>query len=178
MAALASLREDELALGAVLGEVRAVLETSAADQAMSELYVATARERLKQVAQTLADPGADLAGRSFLARLWWVDELLTALVQARTSRAGIASLGSDGGVALLDEDPPNLPPVAQDDGYELKHDTTLSVPAPGVMTNDYDPLADPITASLVSGPSHAASFTFGSDGSFTYTPSYHFVGTD
>ncbi|MCR4416051.1 MAG: hypothetical protein NUV77_26855, partial [Thermoguttaceae bacterium] len=93
---------------------------------MSELYVATARDRLKQVAETLADPWADLASRRFLARLWWVDELLTALARTRTSRVGIASLGRDGGVALLDEDPPNLPPVAQDDGYDLKHDTTLS----------------------------------------------------
>ena len=41
---------------------------------------------------------------------------------------------------------PNEPPVAQDDAYTLDEDTTLAVPAPGVLGNDTDPDADPLTA--------------------------------
>ncbi len=45
----------------------------------------------------------------------------------------------------------------------------LVVPAPGVLSNDRDADGDPLTASLVSGPSNGL-LTFNSDGSFTYTP--------
>jgi hypothetical protein len=72
----------------------------------------------------------------------------------------------------------NNPPVAIGDSYGIKHDMQLTVSAPGVKTNDYDYDGDPTTASLVTSPSHAASFTFNSNGSFNYTPAYHFVGTD
>ena len=77
--------------------------------------------------------------------------------------------------------PPNMPPVANDDPYfQTKHDTTRNVlPSEGVLNNDYDPnYGTVLTASLVSGPSHAASFTFNSNGTFTYTPAYRFVGSD
>ena len=179
LAALASLADDELALGAVLAELRTMLQTSGAAEAVTDSYVGTARDRVKDVANTLADPAADLAEWPSLARLWWVDELLTALARARIGRTMLAPPGLEGDRAsILDEGPPNVPPVAQDDGYELKHDTTLSVPAPGMLMNDYDPLGDPISAALVAGPAHAISFSFSSDGSFSYTPSHHYVGTD
>jgi len=72
----------------------------------------------------------------------------------------------------------NNAPLANNDYYSTKHDTTLTVTAPGVMSNDYDCDYDPITASVVSGPSHAAWFELNSNGSFTYTPAYHYVGDD
>ena len=62
----------------------------------------------------------------------------------------------------------NRPPVAGNDAYTVAEGGTLSVPAPGVLTNDSDPDGDPITAVLVSGPAHASSFTLNADGSFTY----------
>ena len=50
---------------------------------------------------------------------------------------------------------------------------------PGVLGNDSDPdNGDTITASLVSGPSHAVSFTLNADGSFSYTPSSNYNGND
>lgn len=73
----------------------------------------------------------------------------------------------------------NIPPVAVDDSYSTPKNTTLNVPAPGVLSNDYDPDNGPssLTAELVSGPSHGT-LTFNSDGSFVYTPNTGFSGTD
>lgn len=84
----------------------------------------------------------------------------------------------DGNVATVTIGVFNIEPVAANDTYSVKHDALLQVSAPGVKTNDYDSDGDPITASLVSGPSHAASFTFNSDGSFNYTSTYHYLGND
>ena len=42
--------------------------------------------------------------------------------------------------------------------------------APGVLGNDDDPyLGDTLTATLITGPIYASSFTLNSDGSFKYT---------
>ena len=46
--------------------------------------------------------------------------------------------------------------------------------APGVLGNDTDPDGDPLTAVLVTGPSHG-SLTLNADGSFTYTPAADFT---
>jgi uncharacterized delta-60 repeat protein len=70
-------------------------------------------------------------------------------------------------------------PVANADAYTANQDTALTVPAAaGVLANDSDPGHAPLTASLVRGPAHAASFTLNPDGSFTYTPSAGYVGPD
>jgi filamentous hemagglutinin family protein len=47
-----------------------------------------------------------------------------------------------------------------------------------VLDNDFDPEGEPITAALVDGPTHAASFTLNEDGSYSYTPESGYVGTD
>ena len=47
-----------------------------------------------------------------------------------------------------------------------------------MLTNDSDPDSSSITAVLVSGPSHAGSFTLNGDGSFSYTPAANFNGSD
>ncbi|MHC4405574.1 MAG: Ig-like domain-containing protein, partial [Planctomycetota bacterium] len=86
--------------------------------------------------------------------------------------------GQDTDEASVSIDVWNTEPVADDDYHDILHDTSIDEPAPGVMENDWDDDDDPITASLVAGPSHADSFGFNSDGSFTYTPTYHYVGTD
>ena len=63
----------------------------------------------------------------------------------------------------------NEAPVAVPDVYSVAAGGTLSVSTPGVLTNDYDPDEDPLTAVLVSGPSSALNFQFYADGSFDYT---------
>jgi hypothetical protein len=63
-------------------------------------------------------------------------------------------------------------------GYTTAEDTALPVPAAGVLTRATDPDGNPLTAILVSGPTNAASFTLNADGSFSYTPTANFTGTD
>lgn len=71
----------------------------------------------------------------------------------------------------------NRPPVAGDDAYTLDEDTVLTVPAAGVLGNDSDPEADPLTAVLVTPPAQGI-VDLAADGSFVYTPNADFFGTD
>jgi VCBS repeat-containing protein len=74
--------------------------------------------------------------------------------------------------------PTNVAPSAAGDGYTAGQGGVLTVDAgAGVLANDFDADADPISAVLVSGPAHG-SFSLNADGSFTYTPNARFFGTD
>jgi VCBS repeat-containing protein len=71
----------------------------------------------------------------------------------------------------------NSIPVAVADSYDVDEDATLNVPVPGVLGNDTDADLDALTAGLVSGPAHGA-LNLNADGSFTYTPTNNFNGSD
>jgi len=73
--------------------------------------------------------------------------------------------------------PVNDLPTAVDDSYTTDEDTPLSIPAPGVLSNDTDADGDLLTAVPGAGPTNG-SLTLNSDGSFTYTPNASFFGTD
>jgi VCBS repeat-containing protein len=87
----------------------------------------------------------------------------------------------------VESDPSNLvtitavndPPAAGGDSYSTAEDTTLTIEAPGVLTNDGDPdtTTSTLTAALVAGPEHGT-VTLNPDGSFTYTPAANFYGAD
>lgn len=77
-------------------------------------------------------------------------------------------------ITILD---PVGPPVAIDDAYELMEGETLTVPAPGVLGNDVNPLPGSMTATGASSPSHGT-LAMKPDGSFTYTPEEGFSGID
>jgi len=68
-------------------------------------------------------------------------------------------------------------PSARADVYSATQGSTLSIAAPGVLANDTDPQGYPLSALLVTNPSHG-SVTLDSDGSFTYTPSQGYLGSD
>jgi len=74
-------------------------------------------------------------------------------------------------------------PTAVDDipaegvSYVTGEDVPLNVPSPGVLGNDTDPNNDPLTASLSTPPTNGL-VSLNPDGSFTYTPSLNFNGTD
>ena len=51
----------------------------------------------------------------------------------------------------------NRAPTANLDAYSTTEDTLPDVAAPGVLANDSDPEHDPLSAVLVSGPSHGTS---------------------
>ena len=67
-------------------------------------------------------------------------------------------------------------PLAFNDRYQVDQGGTLNG-SPGVLANDQDPKARPLTSVLVTGVSHG-SLTFNLDGTFTYTPISDFNGTD
>ena len=71
----------------------------------------------------------------------------------------------------------NRAPAAYGDGYETNRNTQLVVSAPGVLTNDTDLDTDTLTAVKDSDPSNG-SVILNSDGSFTYTPTLGYYGSD
>jgi len=71
----------------------------------------------------------------------------------------------------------NDAPVAVDDSYLVDEDTSLTVPAPGLLANDTDADSNPLTAVKVSDPTHGT-LTLNVDGSFSYTPAANYNGTD
>jgi uncharacterized repeat protein (TIGR01451 family) len=75
-------------------------------------------------------------------------------------------------------DPNSFAPVANNDSYSTNQNTPLTVLGSGVLTNDTDADKNSLTAAIVTNPSHAASFTLNSNGSFSYTPVTNYVGPD
>jgi hypothetical protein len=71
----------------------------------------------------------------------------------------------------------NDSPVAVDDSYDVDENSSLVVPAPGVLANDSDIELDAFTAELVSDASNGA-LTLNPDGSFTYDPDPTYSGSD
>ncbi|HEV7224159.1 MAG TPA: Ig-like domain-containing protein, partial [Pirellulales bacterium] len=71
----------------------------------------------------------------------------------------------------------NSPPVAQPDTFVLSDSSANTAATVGVLANDSDPDGDPLTAQLVSGPSHGT-LTLHADGSFTYVKGADFAGLD
>jgi choice-of-anchor B domain-containing protein len=72
---------------------------------------------------------------------------------------------------------PNQVPVAMDDDYTTTQNMALTVAAPGVLSNDTDGDGQPLTAVLDTGPV-SGTLTLNADGSFTYTPTLGFEGSD
>ena len=69
------------------------------------------------------------------------------------------------------------PPVAAPDFLATAEDTTLVVPAPGVLGNDAEVDGDPITAVVLTPPSNGQ-LTLDPIGSLTYVPDADFHGAD
>jgi hypothetical protein len=74
--------------------------------------------------------------------------------------------------------PVNDAPVGVTDSYSTSEDTPINVAAPGVLSNDTDIEGNARTATLVSGPTNASSFTLNTNGSFSYNPALNFNGSD
>jgi len=73
--------------------------------------------------------------------------------------------------------PVNDGPTAEDDAYSVDEDQVLTIDAPGVLANDSDPEGDALSTTVVTGPANGT-LTMNADGSFVYTPSANFAGTD
>lgn len=70
-----------------------------------------------------------------------------------------------------------VPPVAQNDSATIDAQRTLSVPAPGVLSNDLSPSGRPLTAELVRSVAHGT-MILEANGAFSYQPTREFSGTD
>lgn len=68
-----------------------------------------------------------------------------------------------------------LPPTTNVDAYTTAFNTALTVPAPGVLSNDNSNGGGTMTAQLVSGVS-SGTLVLNENGSFTFTPIAGFVG--
>src|SRR6184192_716080 len=71
----------------------------------------------------------------------------------------------------------DAPVAANNDNYTTPEDTQLTVSAPGVLANDSDVDGDPLSAILVSNPTHGT-LTLNGDGSLVYMPALNFNGID
>ncbi len=81
-------------------------------------------------------------------------------------------------VSITVVQPPNQAPAGVADSRSYTLGTTLTVPAPGVLSNDTDPDAGTtLTAVLVAGPSASEGvLVLNPDGSFSFTPATNFSG--
>ncbi|MFX0054309.1 MAG: Ig-like domain-containing protein, partial [Candidatus Hermodarchaeota archaeon] len=71
----------------------------------------------------------------------------------------------------------NDAPVGVDDSYTIDEDTSLVLPAPGVLANDYDVDGDAISLDFQTYPQHGT-WAIGSNGFFNYYPPANWYGTD
>ncbi|HEY0548066.1 MAG TPA: tandem-95 repeat protein, partial [Verrucomicrobiae bacterium] len=73
--------------------------------------------------------------------------------------------------------PVNDTPVAANDAFTIGEDGGLTIPAPGVLSNDTDAEGTLLSAILVTNVSHGT-LNLSGNGSFTYTPNANYNGTD
>ncbi|MFW9801684.1 MAG: tandem-95 repeat protein, partial [Candidatus Thorarchaeota archaeon] len=87
------------------------------------------------------------------------------------------SIPIDNGNVYITVNPVNDAPVGVDDSYTIDEDTSLSLPPPGLLSNDYDVDGDLITLDFQTFPKHGA-WAIGSNGLFNYEPFDDWYGTD
>jgi VCBS repeat-containing protein len=71
----------------------------------------------------------------------------------------------------------NDAPVSANDSYSVQVNGTLNVNTPGVLSNDTDVDSASLTVGLVTSSTHGT-LTLNSNGSFTYTPTSGYIGSD
>ncbi len=98
-------------------------------------------------------------------------------VDTFTYRASDGASSSAPAIVTIQVTPVSDAPVALPDNYSTLEDVALVVAAPGVLANDSDPDGDALTAFLGVPPLHG-DVSLNPDGSFTYTPSAGYHGTD
>ena len=126
----------------------------------------------------------DYNGSTFTADASGVDLIhpLHTYLVAGGYTVALRVIDSDGAASFLSMAavtvaPANTAPVAADDGYSTDEDIARIVAVPGVLGNDDDADANPLTAVLVSDVS-TGTLALNADGSFTYTPNEDFNGSD
>ncbi|MGE5376114.1 MAG: Ig-like domain-containing protein [Bacteroidota bacterium] len=94
-----------------------------------------------------------------------------------TYKANDSTADSNPATVSITINPGNDAPVAANDSYSTNEDTALNVLIPGVLGNDTDVDGSSLKVILVSDPSHGT-LTLNADGSFIYTPTANYNGSD
>ena len=94
-----------------------------------------------------------------------------------TYKANDGTLDSNAATVSLTVTATNDAPVAVADSYSTPKNTTLTVAAPGLLSNDTDADGDPLTAIKVSDPSHGT-VTVSANGAISYVPTTGYSGPD
>jgi predicted extracellular nuclease len=94
-----------------------------------------------------------------------------------TYKANDGMADSEMAVVTITVTPVNDAPVAEDDQYVTDEDVMLTVPAPGVLDNDFDVEGEEMTIIPVADVSNGT-LNWTLNGGFTYTPDAKFNGTD
>src|SRR5262249_33692575 len=94
-----------------------------------------------------------------------------------TYQANDGSVNSNVATVNITVNPVNDAPVAVNDSYTTNRSAQRRVAKPGGLANDSDVDGTPLTAALVTGPSHGT-LTLNSNGSFTYSPAATYNGPD
>lgn len=94
-----------------------------------------------------------------------------------TYQASDGTVQSNPGTVTLTVTSTNRPPVATNDAYAAQVGSTLTVPSPGVLSNDTDPDGGSLMTVLTSGTTNGT-LTLNPNGSFTYVPNAGFTGSD
>jgi uncharacterized repeat protein (TIGR01451 family) len=103
-----------------------------------------------------------------------LDEITETFTLDLSNALNAVILDAQGIGTILDDD---QSPLAVGDTYTTTEDTVLTVPAPGLLANDSDGDGDGLTAVLTTPPTNGA-VSLNADGSFTYTPTLNFSGSD
>ncbi|HLO58356.1 MAG TPA: tandem-95 repeat protein [Bacteroidales bacterium] len=92
--------------------------------------------------------------------------LFTFIVSFLLFSSNLQSASDNTSLTVLDV---NASPVATADSYTVDEGASLTIAAPGVLSNDTDDDSDPLTAVIVGYPEFYSNFQLNNDGSFTYT---------
>jgi hypothetical protein len=115
-------------------------------------------------------PAADANGAAYASFTFQVQD------DGGTANGGV-DLDPTASTLTIEMTAVNDAPLAADDSYATSEDVPLVVAASGVLANDRDVESTPLSAVLVSGPT-SGTLLLNPDGSFSYTPTTGFSGTD
>ncbi|MGH9909800.1 MAG: tandem-95 repeat protein [Nitrososphaerales archaeon] len=98
-------------------------------------------------------------------------------VDSFTYNANDGSVNSNTATVDIKINSINDTPVASADSYSVIENQTITIAAPGILSNDVDFDGDIIMALLVTNVNHGV-LSLGSNGNFLYTPVANFAGVD
>jgi YVTN family beta-propeller protein/VCBS repeat-containing protein len=111
----------------------------------------------------------------------WVQQGATeTIAMGATIYVGLAAISQDNtklATTTFDNVSLNLAPTAVADAWSINEDAVLTASVPGALANDTDPESGVMTAALVTNVSNGL-LTLDPNGSFSYTPTADFNGTD